>query len=310
MKEVPAINKKILERIFKYLEQVALLSDVNQMNASNLAIIFSPVLLIPEGADIQKIIEDGELTKIVVQYLITHYSLIFGVSETQPSQSQTQTETQIVPPSPKPLPHSELTKVVSTDSFDDLDDIGVSVAELGDYLTEGNFLGVENYLESMENEKREEVSNEILDKLLETLKKKGVEIPVDDKSSRRRYSIKTKKLNDELWFSGLIHCMIDGKAPIVDDFLSKIEDPELRESTRKRLDTIYAEFVKKNQIRRRTVVGQSPFQDQKIEKKAVKSESDSEESEEDSESASPMPVQKTPSNGFDFLKKMGNESKK
>ncbi|KAI8365580.1 Rho GTPase activation protein [Blakeslea trispora] len=86
---LPLANYRVLKYLIKHLETVSLQSQVNKMEASNLALIFSMGLLRPKNDDISASVLQSDLASKVIECMITHAAWFFDheVEDDEDSQS-------------------------------------------------------------------------------------------------------------------------------------------------------------------------------------------------------------------------------
>eukprot|EP01119_Soliformovum_irregulare_P020229 TRINITY_DN6519_c0_g1_i1.p1 TRINITY_DN6519_c0_g1~~TRINITY_DN6519_c0_g1_i1.p1 ORF type:complete len:626 (+),score=172.26 TRINITY_DN6519_c0_g1_i1:122-1999(+) len=76
MQECPKENQVVLKRLFQFMKNIVDHSSKNKMAIHNVATVFAPNLLRPQGADI--IIEDTAATNAIVCHIIGNYEAIFN----------------------------------------------------------------------------------------------------------------------------------------------------------------------------------------------------------------------------------------
>eukprot|EP01119_Soliformovum_irregulare_P015847 TRINITY_DN4526_c0_g1_i2.p1 TRINITY_DN4526_c0_g1~~TRINITY_DN4526_c0_g1_i2.p1 ORF type:complete len:328 (+),score=112.67 TRINITY_DN4526_c0_g1_i2:57-1040(+) len=77
VKELPDLNKKVLKFVFQFLRLVMASSEENQMNDSNLAIVFGPNLLKPQVSTLEGGLFDTPVILARVRLLLKDYNYIF-----------------------------------------------------------------------------------------------------------------------------------------------------------------------------------------------------------------------------------------
>jgi len=77
IQSLPVINQKVLKFIFQFINSVMEQSDVNQMNSSNLSIVFSPNLLRCEDQNPLAVLADTPRVLSLTQSLITQHKFYF-----------------------------------------------------------------------------------------------------------------------------------------------------------------------------------------------------------------------------------------
>lgn len=76
MKLLPPVNYNTLKSLVRHLNLVSLLCDTNKMTASNLATVIGPALT--EASTLDSLINNFGYINLVVEKLITNYSVVFG----------------------------------------------------------------------------------------------------------------------------------------------------------------------------------------------------------------------------------------
>ena len=77
---LPRSHRVILKYLLTFLNNVSKKSDINKMKPANIAIVFAPNLLKPEGDDILTQIADSAYSNRLMEVFVTEYEKIFKVS--------------------------------------------------------------------------------------------------------------------------------------------------------------------------------------------------------------------------------------
>lgn len=84
---LPGPNYTVLEYLMRHLNHVAAYCDINKMETSNLALIFSVGLLRPEGDDLSSIMQT-DLQSKVVEAIIQQVDWFFEVDDEDNDQNE------------------------------------------------------------------------------------------------------------------------------------------------------------------------------------------------------------------------------
>jgi len=90
--QIPLNNKILLKYLCKFLNEVALHSDVNKMNATNLATIFCPCIVEPEVDDPALLAGTSPNRTTAVLDMISEFHIIFSAEEEDISDQQSESE--------------------------------------------------------------------------------------------------------------------------------------------------------------------------------------------------------------------------
>eukprot|EP01087_Luapelamoeba_hula_P007324 TRINITY_DN1792_c0_g1_i1.p1 TRINITY_DN1792_c0_g1~~TRINITY_DN1792_c0_g1_i1.p1 ORF type:complete len:507 (+),score=120.76 TRINITY_DN1792_c0_g1_i1:190-1710(+) len=74
---LPAINRRILQRLTGLLVKVAELEQYNKMSVNNIAIVFAPTLLRPPGDRIDIALQDSSYANHLIKFIIEEYDILF-----------------------------------------------------------------------------------------------------------------------------------------------------------------------------------------------------------------------------------------
>eukprot|EP01088_Endostelium_zonatum_P010437 TRINITY_DN238_c0_g1_i2.p1 TRINITY_DN238_c0_g1~~TRINITY_DN238_c0_g1_i2.p1 ORF type:complete len:1146 (+),score=296.58 TRINITY_DN238_c0_g1_i2:78-3440(+) len=120
LKDLPSIHFKLLHSLMELLKDIADKSNINLMNAQNLATVIGPNILHPEKSSTATLVEEMQYSNILISRMIVDFSKIFSPESQPPSslpppvptsekpkeQSEGPEKPDRPPPSPSPNPSS------------------------------------------------------------------------------------------------------------------------------------------------------------------------------------------------------------
>ncbi|MDP2438017.1 MAG: SH3 domain-containing protein [archaeon] len=114
---LPPCNTVLLQRTCALLRKVAANSEVNKMNASNLAIVFAPTFFRRQGETMQEMVQDQETLLALVKHLINDYEYIFEDKPVPVDPSpEPSADPSLQPPTSQSSPAPTITTTITTAS--------------------------------------------------------------------------------------------------------------------------------------------------------------------------------------------------